>query len=335
MAKKVVMKNKLLVIKHSDMKIISLLKSRMPLKQKIYLQKIFYQLSPFSFKFGFNKDLNSLLRKINLYFLIFPSKGKDFINEISFLNYSSKVSNEGSFIFPYSFVYDYDINHINVFKDDVKGLYFVIYKGKRLYYSRDYHSEAAVKEHYNYISIEQDEKSPHRYINENFNVEDNDVVIDIGAAEGNFSLEVVERAKVLYIFESDNKWIEALNATFEPWIEKVHIIKKFISNIDNDECATLNTILEDNPVNFIKMDVEGAEVMILENSKRILDNNSTLKLALCCYHRKNDAKKIKKILFNNKFNYCFSDGYMLFIYERLSPPYFRKGLIQAQKIKNN
>lgn len=313
------------------MKLFKLFKSIIPNKQKQFVKSYFYNHSPFRFDFRQDKNLNSLKRKINLYFLIFPLKRKAFIKEINFLNKKAKLSHSFSFIFPYSFVFDYDLDHINVQKDDARGLYYVIHMGKRLYYSKDYKSELAVKENYACLSIEQDKKSPHRYLDEYFNVEENDVVIDIGAAEGNFSLEVVERVSTLYIFETNLNWIEALNATFEPWKEKVHIINKYISNIDNDKCATLSSLFKDSTINFIKMDVEGAEVLILKNLETILAYNSTLKLALCTYHRKNDANVIIEILTHNKFHYSFSNGYMLFIYSILTPPYFRKGLVRAQK----
>ncbi|MDO9254609.1 MAG: FkbM family methyltransferase [Bacteroidales bacterium] len=317
------------------MKLFKLLKSIIPNKQKQIVKSYIYNHSPFRFDFRQDKNLNSLKRKINLYFLIFPLKRKAFIKEINFLNREAKQSHSFSFIFPYSFVFNYDFDHIYVNKDDVKGLYYVIHKGKRLYYSRDYKSALAVKESYSCISIEQDKKSPHRYIDENFNVEENDVVIDIGAAEGNFSLEVVERVNTLFIFETNINWIEALNATFEPWKEKVHIINKYISNIDNDKCATLYSLFKDISINFIKMDVEGAEVLILKNLEKLLASNSVIKLALCTYHSKNDAKTITEILTDNKFHYSFSNGYMLFIYSILTPPYFRKGLVRAQKIYMN
>ena len=309
-----------------------IIKLIIPTNQRRYLRQVFYWLYPFCFDIKFDKDLDSLKNMINLYYYFFPSKKREFINEINFLNNKAKTDHSSSFIFPYSFVFDYDYNNIKVYYDNVKGLFYVIHKGKRLYYSRDYQSELAVKHSYYGISIEQDEKSPHRYLSDNFNVEENDVVIDIGAAEGNFSLDVVERTSNLYIFEPEKSWIEALNATFEPWKEKVHIINKFVSNIDNEKFATLDSLLGDNPVNFIKIDVEGAELLILEGSKGILDNNNSLKLSICTYHRKNDAKTIGKILYDKKFNYSFSCGYMLFIYYRLTPPYFRRGLIKGQKI---
>ena len=310
---------------------VKILKSIIPLEQQLAFKKFIYRFAPFNFNYWIDKNLNNLKRKINLYFLFCPSKKKEFAKELKFLNNTAKADYISSFVFPYSFVFNYDFNDIKVFKDVEKGLFYVDHKGKKLYYSKDYQSEIDIKKSYYYLTIEQDINSPHRYLSENFDVEKNDVVIDIGAAEGNFSLDVVERAGAIYIFEYDKNWIEALNATFEPWKDKVHIINKYVSNVDNENCATLNCLMGDKPVNFIKLDVEGAEVQILESSKKILENNSSLKLAICTYHQKNDAKTIERILNENKYNYNFSNGFMLFIYKKLTPPYFRRGLIRAQK----
>ena len=316
------------------MKLINRLKSVIPVQQRLYLLKLFYQLSPFRFNYTL-EPLNSLKSKINRYFSLFPSKRKAFIHEIEFINNCADGTNPFSYVFPYSFVFDYDYNQIKVYKDEKKGLFYVLHKGKRLYYSKDYLTEASVKLNYNSMSIEQDEKSPHRYLNDHFTVEENDVVIDIGAAQGNFSLDVIERTGTLYICETDVNWIEALNATFEPWKEKVHIINKFVSNVDNDKCATLDGLMGDNPVNFIKMDVEGAEMLILERSEKVFNNNPSLKLAICTYHGKKDANAIERKLSENKFNCSFSNGYVLFLNRILTPPYFRRGLIKAQKIRSD
>ena len=42
------------------------------------------------------------------------------------------------------------------------------------------------------------------------------IFVDIGSAEGFTSLEVIEKASHIYLFEQDKLWIEALNATFGP-----------------------------------------------------------------------------------------------------------------------
>jgi hypothetical protein len=315
-------------------KILKYIKSRIPndlkLLLKIKFAKIFNPLPiPVFLVYG---DLKFLKRKINNYTKLFPSKMKAFSDEIDFLNYNADTNNPKSFTFPYSYVFEYDYNKIKVFRDNLNGLFYVIHQGKRLYYTRKFQSENEVKESYNNVLIEQAEKSPHDYINDNFRVEENDIVLDIGAEAGNFSLEIVEIASKLYIIEPDIDWIEALNKTFDPWKEKVRIINKFVSNIDNDKCITLESILGENHVNFIKMDVEGMEPIIIKNSEKILINNTKIKLAICCYHKKDDAKTIEKLLTGFNFKCSLSDGYMLYIHNYLTPPYFRKGLIRAQKI---
>ena len=290
-----------------------------------------YHLSPFGFAYGAHKKLSTLTLKIKFYYFFFPSKKKNFLKEIEFLTNKSREDYPFSYVFPYPFTFEYDMNNIKVFTDDTNGLFYVIHDNKRIYYSRDFKSEIEVQRSCNYITTEQDERSPHRYLDASFNVEKGDVVIDIGAAEGNFSLEVVERAGELYIFEHNDNWIEALNATFEPWKEKVHIIKKYVSDVDNDDSTTLDTLFKDKHIDFIKIDVEGAEMKILKNSKKVIANNSSLKMAVCTYHRRRDAKVIKNTLLKYNFNCAFTDGYMLFTSKRIVPPYFRHGLIRAQK----
>jgi hypothetical protein len=305
--------------------------SFVPKEQKRRIKKSIYTLSPFCFDFALDGDINSLKRKINRYFRIFFLQKRKFINEIDFLNGRSSVENLFSIVIPSPFVFDYDHNLIAVFRDEGKDLFYVIHKGKRLYYSRFFQSESDVRLSYNGLCIEQDERSPHRYLTDDFNVLQHDVVVDIGAAEGNFSLEVVEKADVLYIFEPDEKWVEALNATFEPWKEKVHIINKYVSDADSADCITLESFFGDNPVDFIKIDAEGADKLVLKGAGNKLSANKSLKIAVCTYHRKHDSRVTAKILREYGFNYSFSGGYILFIHSRLTPPFFRRGLIRAKK----
>ncbi|MBE0677043.1 MAG: hypothetical protein IH591_20490 [Bacteroidales bacterium] len=300
-------------------------------KQKQFLKRVINR-SPLHAWYSSGHDLASLRRKINLYFKFSPSIRMTFSDEIAFLNSDALLSNHWSFLFPYSFVFKYDHLSVKVHKDEADGLFYVIHNGRRLYYSRIYRTEEAVQHAYNGISIEQDERSPHCYTDDKFCVEQNDAVVDIGAAEGNFSLDVIEKARVIYIIEPDSDWIEALNATFRPWKDKVRIINKFAAENDSENCISLAGLLGDNPVNFIKMDVGGAEAAIIRSSEGLLTRNASVKLAVCTYHRKEDAKTTEKALTDLGFTWSYTNGYMLYVHTNLTPPYFRKTLLRAQKV---
>jgi precorrin-6B methylase 2 len=288
-------------------------------------------LTPFPVWYASDLNLSSLKRKINFYLFFSPSQRNTFSREKSFLDSYARLSDHFSFLFPYPFVFDYSGNHPEVHMDGTNGLLYVIHNGKRLYYSRKYRTETEVRDAYNGIALEQDKRSPHCYTDDIFKVKENDVVVDIGAAEGNFSLDVIDRAGKVYIVEPDNDWIEALNATFMPFKDKVHIINKYASDIDSGDFISLSGMLGADRVHFIKMDVGGAESRIIRSSAKLFEENPTVRLAACTYHRKKDAVETEKILSDLGFKYSYTDGYMLYIFNNLTPPYFRKTLIRAQK----
>lgn len=312
----------------------SILKAIIPVglrKAVKYLFTFVMYPNPFAYYYQLESPL-SLRRKINLYYALFPSKKDAFKAEIDFLNSKAEAANAFTYVFPHDFVSKYSTTQVNVLMDEQNGLFYVLHAGKKLYYSKQFKSKEDVQKMYNSIAVEQDEDSPHRYLTPQFNVHDHDVVVDIGAAEGNFGLEVIERVKALYIVEPEEHWIEALEATFEPWKEKVHIINKYVTDVNNEESVSLDRLLGDSPVNFIKMDVEGAEISILKSAGSILAKNNDLRLAVCTYHENSHAGIIGNVLKNQRFDCSFSNGHMLFLYRRLTPPYFRRGLIRASKV---
>ncbi len=119
--------------------------------------------------------------------------------------------------------------------------------------------------------------------------------MDIGVAEGNFSLQVVDRVSRLYIIESDDGWIEALQETFRNDREKVTILKKFVTSVDGGKYATLDSLIEE-PVNFIKMDIEGNEWDALLGAERLIGSSENLRCAVCAYHGDFDEILIRDVL---------------------------------------
>ena len=171
-------------------------------------------------------------------------------------------------------------------------------------------------------------------MNYDFKIANGEVLVDIGVAEGNFALGAAEKASKLILFETDTEWIEALNATFEPWKEKVLIVNKFVSDITNATNTTLDDFISpDEKISFLKIDVDGAESRLLDGCKRILSDQNPLKLAICTYHKQDDEKDFTALLSRNGFETSHSDGFMLFYYDKkMKAPYLRRGLIRAVKL---
>ena len=235
-------------------------------------------------------------------------------------------------VFPYHFQNQYDADAIEVFDDTEKGLHYVMLDGKKLYFKKRW-SKKRIRHSFNELTKEQDPQSPHRYLTDQFKIEDGEILVDIGVAEGNFALGAVEKASRLILFETDSEWIEALNATFEPWKEKVLIINKFVSDITNATNTTLDDFLAPGEkISFLKIDVDGAESRLLNGCKRILKEQKPLKLAICTYHKQDDEKDFKALLSRNGFETSHSNGFMLFYYDKkMKAPFLRRGLIRAVK----
>jgi hypothetical protein len=264
---------------------------------------------------------------IQNYYSSLPEKPSEETQEV--LNY---LKTNPIAVFPYEFQDKYIAENIEVFDDLEKGLPYVLQDGKRLYFKKRW-GKRKIRNLFNLLSKEQDIRSPHHYLTDQFRFEDGDILVDAGAAEGNFALSIVEKAGKIILFEADKEWIEPLNATFEPWKDKVVIVNKYISNITNSTNTTLDEYFASGePVTFLKIDVEGAESRLLEGSKRLLAANTKLKVAVCTYHKQNDEREFKALLENYGFKTSHSEGYMLFYFDKkMKAPFFRRGLIRAEK----
>jgi len=234
-------------------------------------------------------------------------------------------------VFPYDFTRKYLTKHTDVFYDNSCEMCFVLHDGKKLYFPKGWWLEASSL-YYNVLLSEQDEQSPHRYETENFTVKNGEIIADIGAAEGIWALTNVEKASKIYLFECEKPWIRALQKTFEPWKEKIAIVNRYVSDVNTKNEITIDEYFRNKEIDFIKADIEGAEVKLLEGGKEILSRENDLKLLLCAYHRKDDAVKLKEILDANGFSTEFTKRYMIFIHDSgLEEPYIRRGLIRAKK----
>lgn len=198
---------------------------------------------------------------------------------------------------PYDFAQRYANMEIEVFRDETIGLQYVLHRsGRKLYYPQSYEVDA-IKRIYKAVLIEQDIEHPHHYVDslEEFKGK---VFLDIGAAEGFTSLDVVDVAEKLYLFECEPEWIQALRATFEPWKEKVVVVEKYVSSTSDETSITLDDFFKDKSMEnlFLKMDIEGAECAALDGAKKLFSSAQDLNFAICTYHRKDDASNIMSFL---------------------------------------
>ena len=233
-------------------------------------------------------------------------------------------------IFPYPFHDNYSPDKIEVLYDQEKGMSYVMQEGKKLYFKKRWGAKR-IRRAYSDLSREQDLNSPHRYLTDSFTITSDDVLADIGAAEGNFSLSVIDRVKKIYLFEYDREWDEALRATFAPWSEKVEIINKYVADFnDTSHIALDDFYAQKKDLTFLKIDVDGAESIVLDSCDNIFKSGNPFKVALCTYHKNNDEADFTALLKKHGFSVTPSKGYMINYYDKkLAFPYLRRGLIRA------
>ena len=149
-----------------------------------------------------------------------------------------------------------------------------------------------------------------------FSPVENEVVVDAGAYDGGTALQFLEwggdKVKHVYSFEFDPVNAEKCRENLRPYSDKVTVISK--GTWDKDETmrvkaaggtgssvnsegdtevhlASIDSVVKDEPVTFIKMDVEGAELKSLMGAKNTIVNNRP-RLAICVYHKPEDLYEI-------------------------------------------
>lgn len=227
---------------------------------------------------------------------------------------------------------DYNQEEINVSYDEKRKMKFVKFNNnKKIYFKKNW-SKSRIQKAFNQLLIEQDKNSPHRYLSSDFDVDEETVVADIGCAEANFSLDIVDRVKHIYLFETNNVWDKPLKSTFEKYKNKVTIVNKKFSNKDSSNTINGIKFLNDKGVNFIKIDVDGYEEEVMTNIDEMIKKTKKMKIALCTYHAQADYNKYSKILKSYGYEVTHSKGYMIFYWDKnLKFPYLRRGLIRAKK----
>ena len=157
------------------------------------------------------------------------------------------------------------------------------------------------------------------------------MVIDAGAAEGFFALQIVDKVGKVYLVEGEEQWVKALRCTFEPFGDKVVIIPKWLGSQNNGEMVSIDQINKENKVTLVKLDIEGAEEDAIAGGEETFVSAKNMKVIACTYHKSEDAGKFEKYFKEKGYKTAFSKGYLFVDGLEFLKPELRKGVLTAIK----
>ena len=179
------------------------------------------------------------------------------------------------------------------------------------------------------------------YFSKDVNINIGDIVFDTGAAVGTFSIVAAKLTGdkgIVYAFEPTDDTFGALKMNVEtnkinniiPFKEGVANEDKFLCFDERKEAFTTNRIIDDVKINnsinsgkkkikvvsldsfvgtnnikrvdFVKIDVEGYALEVIQGAEDLLRRFKP-KLAIACYHRRENDKEICQILMNSNDKY--------------------------------
>ncbi len=214
-------------------------------------------------------------------------------------------------IFNYDFVKKYDHENIKIFHDKEHKLFYCYWNDKKMYLSKAFETKLSAQKYVNSIKLEQDVQSPHYYNPKTTKNSNNKILIDAGVAEGFFALDYIDKVEKIYLIECDQNWLEALSLTFKDYMDKVVIIPKMVGDENTDDTITIDSIIKDEQLSILKLDVEGAERKALLGAKNSIKNSENFSAYICAYHKHGDEDFIAEYFKGYNIEAC---GYMFYMY---------------------
>jgi FkbM family methyltransferase len=180
----------------------------------------------------------------------------------------------------------------------------------------------------------------HYYQKEHTEIEDNEILLDIGTAEGLFPLTVIDKCKHIYLVEPSKTFYNCLKKTYANYQDKSTLINSAVGNSNgiisfnedsldgmiterknqNSQEIEINKIdnlfKNNEKITYLKADIEGFEQEMLKGAEQTIKNNKP-KIAITTYHTHNDPNEIISIIkgYVPEYNY-----YVKGIYEMTPKP---------------
>jgi hypothetical protein len=252
----------------------------------------------------------------------------------------SYLRSERFCLVPYGWCKPYLSMPVKVYRDRAKRMNYAVLDDQKVYFRR-YTDKGIVRKAVRELSYEQDIRSPHRYVTDENTiigtfpgsgaehghcVRPGDIVADVGAAEGIFSLSVAGTAAHIYIFECDRDWLPALEETFRDYNGKVTLVHKSVSDTEDEQSVTLDAYFKGKPdISFLKADIEGMEPKMLRGAYGLLREGRIKKASICVYHDVGHSDTFVQLMKAYGYHARLTDGFML----NRNKPYMVRGILQA------
>lgn len=261
-------------------------------------------------------------------------KHRDKLNDPEVMKIIEYIEKEHKIaLLSYDFTKEYDSLPVEIYVEESSQMRYVPYKNRKMFFPRSW-DEQKIAGYYRSVVREQDARSPHCYASTTLGeVAEGDVVVDAGAAEGIFALDVIDKARKIYLVEADEEWLEALEQTFREDGDKVHLIHGFLDSVHEGNRVSIDGMFEQEEINFIKMDIEGFEKPALMGAARTLQRSKNIRCAICAYHCREDEAWLRDILEKYGFETEVSKGYMCpdWTLEAYLEAELRRGIVFGRK----
>lgn len=174
------------------------------------------------------------------------------------------------------------------------------------------------------------------YEHPNVFISPTDVVVDCGANMGLFSAWAATLAKTVYSFEPSNgilPYLEKTSSLYNNILIVPHGVGEKEEVLSFTECyfscgshfskykinefcldktvydikiISLDQYFINKKINYIKIDVEGAELEVIKGAKNIIKAQHP-KMVIACYHIPNELTLVKESILSINSSYCFDE----------------------------